>query len=615
MPLDESDELTGRVLDDRYRLMTYQSHAQASVNYLAHDLETGDQVSIKIFGPSISEDLEFARYLVVDATKAALVSHPCIEQVHDWGRFRESVYVVVEHCPGVTLGSFLAAGHRLNAAQVVKLGVELASGLEALHGNEICHGDISPGNVTLGLNTSSKLSAVYLGNALGAAEAGRLDLVGTGVDDRSQEFLAPETSKGLSSPESDVYSLAMTLWVAAEGTSTMTEAADAAGQEKISTRPDLGPAQDVFESALDPDPDMRCDAKFLMEGLIDAAASFVKPAPIAIPESLASPLTTANQGQQRVQAEAADSKQVRWRPVWKVGAAALGVLMLLSAATAWAVSSVRPQGVSTHLVDQYTGRTIGEVRAIADSVAWILDEDQVRTDEVPNGIVIAQRPEAGSRLAEGAMLIVEVASGPRLRMTPLVLGLSTEAASARLASKGFEVDLVQPLYDETIAAGEVIKLLIDGETELAGSLREPGTRAVLVVSGGPVPRTVPQLVGLDQESAEEALNALQLTTGRILNYEVSDSVLQGIVVRQSLTPGLLVERGSTVSLTLSAGPDRREVPDMRGLTVVEAEQRLDEVGLKLGEIAGEGELVQATEPPAGTMLAPDSAVLLWVLSD
>ena len=161
----------------------------------------------------------------------------------------------------------------------------------------------------------------------------------------------------------------------------------------------------------------------------------------------------------------------------------------------------------------------------------------------------------------------------------------------------------------------MIELLIDGETELAGSLREPGTRAVLVVSGGPVPRTVPQLIGLDQESAEEALNALQLNSGQILNYEVSDSVLEGLVLRQSLTPGLLVERGSTVSLTLSAGPDRREVPDMRGLTVAEAEQRLVEVGLKLGETAGEGELVQATEPPAGTMLAPDSAVLLWVLSD
>ena len=615
MPLDESDELTGRVLDDRYRLMAYQTHAQASVNYLAHDLETGDHVSIKVFGASISEDLEFSRHLVVDTTKAALVSHRCVERVYDWGRFQESAYVVVEHYPGVTLRSFLAAGYTLNPAQVVKLGVELASGLEALHGNGICHGDISPSNVILGLDTSSKLSAVYLGNALRAAEAGRLEIVGTGVDDRSQEFLAPETSRGLSSPESDVYSLAMTLRVAAEEGSTTNEAADATVRPKISKRQDLGQAQDILESALDPDPDVRCDAKSLTKGLIDAAASFVKPPPVAIPESLASPLLAANRSQQRVLAEAAEFDQVRWRPMWKVGAAALGLLMLLSAATAWAVSSVRPQGVSAHLVDQYTGRTIGEVRAIADSVAWILDEDQVRTDELPSGIVIAQRPEAGSRLAEGAMLIVEVASGPRLRMTPLVIGLSTEAASARLATKGFEVDLVQPLYDETIAAGEVMKLMIDGETELGGSLREPGTRAVLVVSGGPVPRTVPQLIGLDQESAEEALNALQLSSARTLSYEVSDSVLEGLVLRQSLTPGLLVERGSTVSLTLSAGPDRREVPDMRGLTVLEAEQRLVEVGLKLGDVAGEGELVQATEPPAGTMLAPDSAVLLWVLSD
>ena len=615
MPLDESDELTGRVLDDRYRLMAYQTHAQASVNYLAHDLETGDHVSIKVFGASISEDLEFSRRLVVDTTKAALVSHRCVERVYDWGRFQESAYVVVEHYPGVTLRSFLAAGYTLNPAQVVKLGVELASGLEALHGNGICHGDISPSNVILGLDTSSKLSAVYLGNALRAAEAGRLEIVGTGVDDRSQEFLAPETSRGLSSPESDVYSLAMTLRVAAEEGSTTNEAADAAARPKISKRQDLGQAQDILESALDPDPDVRCDAKSLTKGLIDAAASFVKPPPVAIPESLASPLLAANRSQQRVLAEAAEFDQVRWRPMWKVGAAALGLLMLLSAATAWAVSSVRPQGVSAHLVDQYTGRTIGEVRAIADSVAWILDEDQVRTDELPSGIVIAQRPEAGSRLAEGAMLIVEVASGPRLRMTPLVIGLSTEAASARLATKGFEVDLVQPLYDETIAAGEVMKLMIDGETELGGSLREPGTRAVLVVSGGPVPRTVPQLIGLDQESAEEALNALQLSSARTLSYEVSDSVLEGLVLRQSLTPGLLVERGSTVSLTLSAGPDRREVPDMRGLTVLEAEQRLVEVGLKLGDVAGEGELVQATEPPAGTLLAPDSAVLLWVLSD
>ena len=301
--------------------------------------------------------------------------------------------------------------------------------------------------------------------------------------------------------------------------------------------------------------------------------------------------------------------------MWKLGVAAVVVLVVFAAVTAWAVSSVRPQGLVSHEVAQYAGRTIGEVRAIADSISWVLDEDQIRTDEVPAGIVIAQRPPAGSRLSEGAMLVVEVASGPRLRMTPPVLGLSTEAASSRLMAKGFEVDLVQPLYDEIISPGEVIKVTIDGETALGGSLREPGTRAILIVSGGPVPRSVPQLGGLDLGAAERALDSVQLSLARPLTYEISESVPEGAVIRQSLSPGLLAERGSQVSLTLSAGPDRREVPDMRGLSVMEARERLIEVGLKVKDVTGEGELVQATEPPAGTMLAPNSAVVLWVPSD
>ena len=292
----------------------------------------------------------------------------------------------------------------------------------------------------------------------------------------------------------------------------------------------------------------------------------------------------------------------------------MAVLAVLSVGAAWAVSSVRPQGVSTHLVERYEGRTIGEVRAIADSFLWVLDEDQIRTDELPSGIIVAQWPSPGSRLAEGDMLIVEVASGPRLRMTPLVLGLSTEVASARLEAKGFEVDLVQPVYDENVAAGQVLKLLIDSEPVLGGRLREPGTRAVLVVSGGPVPRTVPQLVGLTRETAREAIDALQLTIAKPVNMENSESVDEGVVIRQDLAAGLLVDRGSPISITISAGPDRREVPDMRGLSVLEAERRLAELGLVIGEIDGSGQEVQGSEPPPGSMLQPGSPVALWVPS-
>ena len=613
MPLDDLNDLSGRVLEDRYQLTDYLGRSQVGVEYLANDLETGNSVSIKIFGASISEDIEFSRHLVADATTLTSAPHPSLERVHNWGRFQESIYVVTDQYSGVTLKALLDAGQLLNASQTVKLGIELGSGLAELHQQGICHGNISPDTVILGLDGSAKLSSTYLAAALAAAEAGRLGLVGTGIEDRLHGFRAPEYRSGINEPKSDVYSLAMTLR-AAQG--RQPPSASARTKELRHTEPsNLADTKDIFELAVTPDPDFRCDTKALVDGLVGAAKDFVKPMPVQFPEVLIGQDAIANSDKRLVSALPSDLEQVRWRPVWKLGVLAVVLLVALSAATAWAVSSVRPQGVASHEVAEYIGRTIGEVRAIADSVSWILDEDQIRTDDVPTGIVVAQRPESGSRLLEGEMLVVEVASGPRLRMTPVVLGLSAEAASARLVAKGFEVDLVQPLYDENVALGEVIKLTIDGEIALGGSLREPGTSAVLIVSGGPVPRSVPQLTSLDLGAAERRLDSVQLTLARPLTYEVSETVPEGAVIRQSLVAGLLVDRGSLVSLTLSSGPDRREVPDMRGLNITEAKERLTEVGLKVGEIAGEGGVVQATEPPAGTMLAPNATVVLWVIAD
>ena len=615
----EPDQFTGRVLNDRYRLTVLYDAHEGSSEYLAHDLETGDQVSVKILNASISEDVEFSRRLAADTATAALVSHPFVEQVFDWGRFEDRVYVVTEYFPGIALASFLEDGSQLTASQAIKLGFELATGLSAIHDQGLSHGDVSPANVILGYNGYPKLSAIYLTNALVAAEKGRLDMVGTGFAGRSSDFAAPETALGLNSPKSDVYSLAATLTAVignspVRGSTSKRPRLEPENEETIEVSEVFGSARVIVEAALTIDPARRSSASVLAEGLAAAAKHFVKPAPVVVPETLFDPEVLAAQPSGSMAASIIETEEIYWRPVWKLGGLVVAVLAVLSVGAAWAVSSVRPQGVSTHLVERYEGRTIGEVRAIADSFLWVLDEDQIRTDELPSGIIVAQWPSPGSRLAEGDMLIVEVASGPRLRMTPLVLGLSTEVASARLEAKGFEVDLVQPVYDENVAAGQVLKLLIDSEPVLGGRLREPGTRAVLVVSGGPVPRTVPQLVGLTRETARQAIDALQLTIAKPVNMENSKSVDEGVVIRQDLAAGLLVDRGSPISITISAGPDRREVPDMRGLSVLEAERRLAELGLVIGEIDGSGQEVQGSEPPPGSMLQPGSPVSLWVPS-
>ncbi len=614
MELGEANDWTGRVLDDRYQILSYSTRGRGWDEYHARDLGTNDQVLIKILSASISEDVEFLRRLTSDIATANFIVHPHVQRVFDWGRSGEVIYLVTETFRSVSLQLLLDRGHPLTAAQATKLGFEIASGLDAVHQSDLCHGDISPSNLLIGVDGSSKLAGFFLADAFSAAEAGRLSVVGTGLMEPSVKFGAPETLSGGGGPKSDVYSLVASLVASISDESGESETirrnlSNGERDQDLKIPAEFERAKDILSEGGRFESKVRCDAISLTEGLIEATKGFTKPANIAIPNFLLTGFDDDPGGSNAARSN--EFLRPKWRPVRKLAATVALVFTLLSAGTAWAVSSVQPQGLPAHLVQQYTGRTVGEVRAIADSRSWVLDEDQVRTDDVPTGIVLAQRPAPGRRLAEGEMLVVEVASGPRLRMTPLVLGLPTAAAVARLETKGFEVDLVQPLYDEKIVAGEVIKVLIDGEPALGGRLREPSTRAVLVVSGGPVPRTIPLLVGLDFTNAEQVLNALQLRVARPVELEPSETVGEGTVLSQGLTPGLLVDRESEVSLTISSGPDLQEVPDMRGLTVFDAERRLAEVGLQVGEIRGDGLKVQGTEPAAGTFLRPGTAILLW----
>ena len=185
-------------------------------------------------------------------------------------------------------------GYQLTASQAIKLGFELATGLSAIHDQGLSHGDVSPANVILGYNGYPKLSAIYLTNALVAAEKGRLDMVGTGFAGRSSDFVAPETALGLNSPKSDVYSLAATLTAVignspVRGSTSKRSRLEPENEETIEISEVFGSARVILEAALTTDPAQRSSASALAEGLAAAAKRFVKPAPVVVPETLFAP--------------------------------------------------------------------------------------------------------------------------------------------------------------------------------------------------------------------------------------------------------------------------------------------------------------------------------------
>lgn len=138
----------------------------------------------------------------------------------------------------------------------------------------------------------------------------------------------------------------------------------------------------------------------------------------------------------------------------------------------------------------------------------------------------------------------------------------------------------------------------------------------------PLPQTsatVPNVVGMTEEEATATLEEAQLTNVRV-EHAASADVPPGEVMSQSPPEGSSVALDTTVTITLSSGPDAINVPSLDGLTAEEAKTALEDVGLRLGTIINEdsadvpADQIIRSEPGTNTSVEPGSTVNVYVSS-
>jgi serine/threonine-protein kinase len=101
-----------------------------------------------------------------------------------------------------------------------------------------------------------------------------------------------------------------------------------------------------------------------------------------------------------------------------------------------------------------------------------------------------------------------------------------------------------------------------------------------VVSKGPEPIPVPNVVGQDEADAKDAIEAAGLKAD-VAREEVFDrNIPEGAVVSQSPANGTLT-RGATVTLTISKGPRMVDVPSYIGKQATEAKRALEALGFRV----------------------------------
>lgn len=144
---------------------------------------------------------------------------------------------------------------------------------------------------------------------------------------------------------------------------------------------------------------------------------------------------------------------------------------------------------------------------------------------------------------------------------------------------------------------------------------------VLLLQPMTLPETsasVPNVVGMTEEEATASIEDVGLTAR--VEHAASDDVPAGEVISQSPPEGSSVALDTTVTITISSGPDAIGVPSLEGMSESEAKAALEDVGLTLGTIINEdspdvpAHQVIRSEPSANTEVEPGSKVNVYVSS-
>ncbi len=231
----------------------------------------------------------------------------------------------------------------------------------------------------------------------------------------------------------------------------------------------------------------------------------------------------------------------------------------------------------TAVMPKLVGLTLGEAEELLTERGLGISVEYVAAPDSEQGIVLSQEFDEGATVNKHYRVGVVVCDNTGIADVPTgLVGSSFDAVRKALLNAGFKVNPVQE-YSDDVADGIVIS--IDPEEGTVGL--PTGTTIEVVVSKGPevIMVVVPKVVGEMRVNAEADLKMKGLKV--TVEEAFDDEVVAGVVISQSPANGKSVEMGSTVTIVVSKGADKVKVPSLLGMTLDEAKEELEKVGLKL----------------------------------
>ncbi len=603
-------------LDGRYHIVDRIAAGGMGEVFRAHDAVLAREVAIKVLHRPLASDPGFVERFRREARAAAGLSHPNIVAVHDWGAVDGVYYMVMEHVHGQSLREILNAHGPLAPAQAADVLRQTLSALEHAHGRGIVHRDVKPENIMVTREGLAKVADFGLARAYADAQITHAGHVAGTV-----QYLAPEQLEGQpADPRTDLYALGIVAYELLTGTLPFSgETPMAIAYQHLRDRVPRPSARNpavpegldgwvasMTEKQRELRPESAAEARRDLEA---EAATLPGAPPIGdlVPDVVVVPppehpdvAPTVTIARTR-----SDEHQRRRRRGWTVVGLVFAVLAI--GAAAWgAWTYLVPHDVT---VPRVVGLPVEEAQARLEASDLSVRIAKGAFDpEVPRDVVLSQRPANGVEIREGSEVVLVPSLGPPPVKVPNLVG--TTVPEARRALQGIGLELGEPTerYDEKHPAGEIIEQSVPAKDKVP-----QGSTVSVVVSKGPAPVPVPKVIGDSRETAESLLGANWVVD---VEEAFSDEVDRGRVISQTPDPRTKLQPGQTVTIVVSLGPERFELPSFVGMARDAAVAEIRALGLvpQVVELPGAvGEPTVASQVPiAGSTVRAGDRITIYV---
>mgnify|MGYP001942173605 CR=1 FL=1 len=195
--------VVGITMGDRYKLTERIAIGGMGEVWKANDEVLGRTVAIKILKEEYTGDEAFLRRFRAEARHTALLNHPGIADIYDYGEQAGSGYLVMELVPGRPLSAILEKDKTLSWEKTLSIIAQTGRALQVAHDQGLVHRDVKPGNLLITPTRRVKITDFGI-----ARLADQVPLTATGQVMGTVQYLSPEQATGQhATGSSDIYAL------------------------------------------------------------------------------------------------------------------------------------------------------------------------------------------------------------------------------------------------------------------------------------------------------------------------------------------------------------------------------------------------------------------------